>query len=83
MGDSAKIGLSPSGRLGDSDPPVLPLLKYLQIDPRYQSGGILGNIVIDPDKNHIKNLYHEISRNDPESPTLDPERNFNDPGKVL
>ena len=30
---------------------------------------------------NIKKLYHEMSRNDPESPTLDPGRNFIDPEK--
>ena len=58
-------------------------LKYLHIDPRYRSGGILGNIVIDPDKNDIKNFYYEVFGNDPECPTFDPERNFYDPGKFF
>ena len=30
---------------------------------------------------YIRNLYQDISRNDPESATLDPEWNFIDPGK--
>ena len=38
---------------------------------------------MDPDENHIKNLYYEVSGNDPESPVLDLERNFNDPGKIF
>ena len=36
---------------------------------------------LDPNENYIKKLYQEISRNDPESRTLDPERNFIDPGE--
>ena len=32
---------------------------------------------IDPDKNHIKNLYYEVSG------TLDQERNFFDAGKIF
>ena len=38
---------------------------------------------IDPDKNHTKNLFHEVPRNDTESPSLDPERNFKDSGKIF
>ena len=36
--------------------------KNLRINPKFQSGGILGNLYIDPDKNYAMKLYQEMIR---------------------
>ena len=68
---------------GDFDPEAYPGLKTSGSIRIFDPEEFLGTSYIDPDKNHIANLYHEISRNDRESPALDPERNFNDAGQIF
>ena len=53
----------------------------LRIHPKFRSGGILGNLIFQSGQNYVKKLYQEICKNDPETPTLYPERNFIDPEK--
>ena len=52
--------------------------KTLRIDPKFRHGGILGNFVF---RSGPKLWQEVISRNDPETLTLDPERDFIDPEK--
>ena len=61
---------------GDFDPEAHPELK---IPPDRSGENFRKHHLLILTKN-IKNLFHEVPRNDPELPTLDPERNFKNPG---
>ena len=57
---------------------ILTGLRHTPVIRRFRSGGILENFIFRSELDYIEQLYRKFSKNDPESPTLDPERYFID-----